>query len=298
MNANTQMIETLASAPTFQEYEEAFTNATGLPLALRAAESEQLPLQGKRNESRWCAMMAANSATCAACLQMQKKLAQSAVDAPCTITCAYGLRETAVPVKVGTQTIGFLQTGQVLPQKPTNTGFERALETAAKLGVSLEKEKAREAYFATPVVPQKKLDSMASLLCQFADFLSLKSNQIAVEKPETHETEPPIVTRARQFIDEHHAEELTLGQVAQATNTSVFYFCKLFKKSTGLHFTEYVSRVRTERAKDLLLNPNLRVSEVAYEVGFQSLTHFNRVFKNIAGESPTEYRGHVAMLAA
>ncbi len=292
------MIETLANAPTFQEYQQAFTNATGLPLALHAAQDDAAPLHGKPNESPWCAMMAANSATCAACLQMQRKLAQSALDSPSTLTCAYGLRETAVPVKVGTQTIGYLQTGQVLPQKPTNAGFERALETAQKSGVTLEKDKAREAWFATPVVPQKKLDSMASLLCQFAEFLSLKSNQIAVEKAPMAETEPPIVARARQFIEEHHAEELTLGQVAQAANTSVFYFCKLFKKSTGLHFTEYVSRVRTERAKDLLLNPNLRVSEVAYGVGFQSLTHFNRVFKNIAGESPTEYRGHVSTLAA
>lgn len=55
-------------------------------------------------------------------------------------------------------------------------------------------------------------------------------------------------------------------------------------------FTEYVSRLRTEKAKKLLLNPNLRVSEIAYEVGFQSLTHFNRVFKRILHESPSEYR--------
>ena len=45
-----------------------------------------------------------------------------------------------------------------------------------------------------------------------------------------------------------------------------------------------------EKAKNLLLNPNYRVSEIAFEIGFQSLTHFNRIFKNIAGQSPTEYR--------
>ena len=48
-----------------------------------------------------------------------------------------------------------------------------------------------------------------------------------------------------------------------------------------------------EKAKNLLLNPNLRVSEIAYEVGFQSLTHFNRVFKRILGQSPTEYRAQL-----
>jgi len=78
--------------------------------------------------------------------------------------------------------------------------------------------------------------------------------------------------------------------VSRAVNTSTFYFCKLFKKATGLNFTEYLSQLRIEKAKNLLLNPNLRVSEIAYETGFQSLTHFNRVFKRIAGQSPTTYR--------
>ena len=75
---------------------------------------------------------------------------------------------------------------------------------------------------------------------------------------------------------------------------STFYFCKTFKKTTGLNFTHYVSRVRVEKSKSLLLNRNYRISEIAYEVGFQSLTHFNRVFKRIAGESPTHYRQHLA----
>jgi AraC-like DNA-binding protein len=64
----------------------------------------------------------------------------------------------------------------------------------------------------------------------------------------------------------------------------------MFKKATGLTFTDYLSRVRVEKAKALLLNPHLRISEIAYDVGFQSLTHFNRMFRKIVGESPTAYR--------
>ena len=102
--------------------------------------------------------------------------------------------------------------------------------------------------------------------------------------------EPPMVRRAKDFIREHHTEDLRLPQVAQFANTSPFHFCKLFKQATGLTFTKFLSRVRIESSKGLLINPQLRVSEVAYEVGFQSLTHFNRVFQKILGQSPTEYR--------
>jgi AraC-like DNA-binding protein/ligand-binding sensor protein len=278
----------------YQNYERAYTEATGLPVTLRPIETWQLPLHGKRKESPFCAMMAEKSRTCAACLQMQEKLAQSALDQPATMACVYGLCETAVPVKVGQQTIGFLQTGQVMREKPGAMSFRRAVQQAGKLGVDLNHERAKEAYFQTPVVSSKKLESVTSLLSIFADHLSIKSNQITVQRANA---EPPIIAKAKQFIEEHHAENLSLGQVAQAVHTSVFYFCKLFKKVTGISFTEYVSRLRTEKANSLLLNPNLRVSEIAYEVGFQSLTHFNRVFKKIVGQSPTEYRSRLPIAA-
>jgi len=210
------------------------------------------------------------------------------------MTCAYGLCETAAPVKLGERTIGFLQTGQVMREKPTQASFHRALDQAAKFGVELDVDKAKETFFQTPVIPQKKLDSLANLLAIFAEHLSMKSNQLAVQQANS---EPPVITKAKQFIEEHHTEDLSLGQVAQAVHTSVFYFCKLFKKTTGVNFTEFVSRTRVEKAKNLLLNPNLRVSEIAYEVGFQSLTHFNRVFKKAMGESPSEYRGHLTAAA-
>lgn len=71
---------------------------------------------------------------------------------------------------------------------------------------------------------------------------------------------------------------------------SAFYFCKVFKGATGLTFTDYIARARIEKTKQLLLNPHMRVSEAAYEAGFQSLSQFNRVFRRIVGESPTTYR--------
>jgi len=107
---------------------------------------------------------------------------------------------------------------------------------------------------------------------------------------EQENAEPLLVTRARHFIAANKAETLSLAAVAKAAGASVFHFCKVFRKSTGLKFTEYVSRVRLEDAKGRLLNPNLRISEIAYDVGFQSLTQFNRTFKRTFGQSPTEFR--------
>jgi AraC-like DNA-binding protein len=62
----------------------------------------------------------------------------------------------------------------------------------------------------------------------------------------------------------------------------------------SLTFVAYLSRLRVEKAKILLQDKNLRITEICYEVGFQSLTHFNRIFRKLVGSSPTEYRSWVS----
>ena len=286
-NNNKKLIEALTNSQIYQDYERAFSDATGLPVALRAVESWQLPLHGKKCESPFCGLMAQKSRSCAACLQVQQELSERGTHAPHTSTCFAGLSDTAVPVRMGDQLIGFLQTGQVFRKKPTAALFERTAKLAAEWGVQAENGQLKEAYFNSRVLSPKQYDAMVTLLTIFANHLSMVSNQVVVQR---ENSELPVITRAKEFIRENQSEDLSLGQVAKAVNTSTFYFCKMFKKVTGINFTDYLSRLRVEKAKNLLLNPNLRISEIAYEVGFQSLTHFNRVFKKLVGQAPTEYR--------
>jgi AraC-like DNA-binding protein/ligand-binding sensor protein len=290
LNGSKGLIEALANSRVYQEYERAFTEATGLPVTLRSVESWQLPHHGKRNESPFCDLLAQKSRACAACLQVQERLSETATFEPRTVACPAGLCDTAIPVRLGDRLVGFLQTGQVFRKKPTSAQFNRVARLVAEWGVDVEHGKLEQAYFSTRVVPGKQHESIIKLLAIFAQHLSIMSNQILVQHANA---EPPVILRAKEFIQEHQAEDISLGQVAKAVNTSTFYFCKMFKKVTGINFTDYLSRVRIEKSKNLLLNPNLRVSEIAFEVGFQSLTHFNRVFKKILGQTPTDYRAQL-----
>jgi len=286
------LIAALATSKIYQDYERAFSETTGLPVSLRPVESWQLPHHGKKHENGFCALMAEKSRSCAACLRLQQDLADRAQHEAKTLTCELGLCDTAVPVRLGDKLIGFLQTGQVFRKKPTNKQFERTARLISEWGVDADKNRMREMFFDTRVISPRQHQAMVALLTIFAQHISMVSNQILVHQKNN---EPPLIAGAKRYIEDNHREELSLGVVAKAVNTSPFYFCKMFKKATGLHFTEYVSRVRIEKARNLLLNPNLRVSEVAFEVGFQSLTHFNRVFKKLMRQSPTEYREKLAV---
>ena len=105
-----------------------------------------------------------------------------------------------------------------------------------------------------------------------------------------HRAEPVEIWRARKFIEEHSAEEISLSKVAKAVNISSNHFSEKFKQVTGINFVEYVARTRFEKALRLLHDVDLRISEIAFAVGFQSLSQFNRVFKTLSGKSPSAYR--------
>jgi AraC-like DNA-binding protein len=102
--------------------------------------------------------------------------------------------------------------------------------------------------------------------------------------------EPVEIWKARNFIHEHSDEELSLTKVAKFVNVSPNHLSDKFKEVTGVNFVDYIARRRVEKASALLQNSTLRISEIAFAVGFQSLSQFNRVFRKLAGKSPTAYR--------
>jgi AraC-like DNA-binding protein/ligand-binding sensor protein len=289
-NGNRDLVNALVGSRLYRDYERAFGNLTGLPVALQPVETWQLPHHNKPNENSLCALMAEKSSSCAACLQVQERLCQQAATEPQTITCVLGLSDSAVPVRMSNRLIGFLQIGQVFRKPPTVEQFDKVVSLAKSWGIKADRATLKQAFFSGKVITPKAHDASIKLLTIFAQHLAVMSNQLFIQQ---ENAEPPGITKARAFIHEHQTEALSLGQVAKAVNMSSYYFCKMFKKVCGINFANYVARVRIERSKNLLLNPNLRVSEIAYEIGFQSLTHFNRVFKNILGQSPSEYRAHL-----
>jgi AraC-like DNA-binding protein len=102
--------------------------------------------------------------------------------------------------------------------------------------------------------------------------------------------EPAKIWKARSYIQDHLEEELSLRIVAKFAQISPNHLSETFKEFTGVNFVQYIARRRFAKACLLLLDPDLKVSEIAFEVGFQSLSQFNRVFKKFSGRSPTEYR--------
>jgi AraC-like DNA-binding protein len=282
-----EFVDKLKRSRIFKDYEQAFRDTTGLPINLRALEAFDLPHHGDPNENPFCALMAKSNQSCAACLQLQRRVEVEACLEPKTLKCFAGLCDSSVPVRVGEDLVAFLQTGQVFLEKPDKRRFAAASRQILKFGTDVNMKQLEEAWFQGRVLDRRQYDSILRLLSIFAQHLSSLGQELAVQAE--HGEAPPIA-RARALIASRHGEDIGLDEVAKAVNMSAFYFCKSFKKATGMTFTNYLARVRVEKVKNLLLNPHKRVSEAAFEAGFQSLSQFNRVFRRIAGQSPKTYR--------
>ena len=96
--------------------------------------------------------------------------------------------------------------------------------------------------------------------------------------------------RARDHIDRHYPTALDLDGLARVAGVSKYHFARCFAETYGEAPMRYLTRRRIERAQDLLRSVNLTVTEVCMMVGFASLGSFSARFRELVGESPTQYR--------
>ncbi|WP_339795970.1 response regulator [Paenibacillus sp. FSL R5-0744] len=98
---------------------------------------------------------------------------------------------------------------------------------------------------------------------------------------------------ALQYVKEHYFEDLTLEKIASVVFLNPVYFSQLFKQKTGQGYKEYVTSLRLEQAKLLLVNSKLKVAEIAERIGYQDMRHFTQMFRKRFLVTPTEYRQQI-----
>jgi|ERR1051326_186382 AraC-like DNA-binding protein len=139
----------------------------------------------------------------------------------------------------------------------------------------------------TAVITGPQRQGLERLLAIFAQHLSDFANRYLIA---LQNDTPACVARAKEFVQLHSAENITTEEVAKQVHVSRQHFSKLFRRSTGMTLTEFLARCRVEKAKQLLMDHERRMSEIAFEAGFQSIAQFNRAFRRYVGQDPSSYR--------
>jgi len=274
----------------------AFKDATGLTLKFVPAGAAVSSSRTCFDENPFCAQIKRNASVCAACGQIQKEIRRR-MDrkfAPQEVCCFAGLTELAVPVIVGGEHIATLVGGQVFRKKPARNDFQRLATRLRRWGMNRELKRAERTYFQTAVLSEKQWRGAVRLLVFIANSLAEFSERRFLFPSKS---DPLPVLKAKQFVQSNLSDRLRLEDAARHVSLSRTYFCKVFRATTRMPFTEYVARVRVEKAKDLLSDPRLQITEVAGAAGFNSISQFNRLFHRHTGGSPSDYRARLKRLA-
>lgn len=281
-----ELFRRIARSELYAQFCEAFEAATGMTLQIHDADMEMDPSEsGKANP--FCKTIN-ESNRCPDCAAAANCIVTEASHTPKAFDCFAGLTESAVPILAGQIPIAYLTTGQVFTEDVPADKWADVVERLIVTGFSeAEIADLEMKWNATLQLNSTQYQGMITLLSVFGGQLSELAGKLILQQ---RHSDPEVVVKARQYVSAHLADRIDLADVSQHVGMSQYHFCKVFKQATGLTFKQYLTRRRVEWAKCRLRKPDARVTEVAYDVGFGSLSQFNRSFQQVLGASPTEWR--------
>lgn len=177
--------------------------------------------------------------------------------------------------------------------------YAQVMQLAKEIGMTLTK-------FAIKYRPEGSMadmDALADSICHAVETLDIQAVRDAVTAAVEHllpgqpdlpaDTTRQIIRQAAAYIDENYFEDLNLSALAEKFRVESSYFSRMFRQEMGENLIFYITRRRIEKAQSLIANSDTNLTEIAFLVGYNDYSYFNRVFKKNTGMSPREYRNSV-----
>ena len=170
----------------------------------------------------------------------------------------------------------------------------RQLLQRAKAGIAFQGQAKQQ--IGARIEKMVHLDKFAKfieLLCILQDmawteeYVILNADGYAIEVENTDNDRINIIY---DYVQKHFQRAIPLDEIATVANMTVPSFCRYFKRISGKKFTRFVNEIRIVHACKLLTEEQQSISNISFESGFNNISHFNRLFKDITKKSPLEYR--------
>ncbi|MBI4028113.1 MAG: helix-turn-helix domain-containing protein [Verrucomicrobia bacterium] len=279
----------LTALEAVRRQQAAFACATGLPVTLLPAGTTRECGSATQIDGIFCGEGCLGERGGQRCHRMLRNAERRSVciSKPVQFRCPTGLIKIIVPVIAGERHIGNLLAGPFSLEALSVGYLGRLTKRLKKWGLGNRVAGLRASWRYSPILTTERGRAVATLLNMFAQYLAEQGQRLLLR--EASRTSP-LLQKIEAYLAENREAPISLKEISQRVHLSPCYFCKLFRKQTGLTLTEYRLQWRIERAKQLLLNQQLRISEAAFEAGFESIPYFNRAFRRHAGCSPSQYR--------
>jgi YesN/AraC family two-component response regulator len=211
--------------------------------------------------------------------------------------CYYGVTEIVKPVFLNDKPLCIIYLGNLLLQEQYNEILDRILKISKFSGVKAEL--LNNAINTLDLVNRKQVEEYKEITDIISHQILLSANEAKRAKvkgslsPAYRSSKNWVIESIQNHIMIYFDRELKLSQFADMYFLNPQYLCRLFKKETGTNFSDYVNLIRIEKAKKLLELTKEPILNIAMQVGFNHVSYFNRIFKQLVGVCPSEYRQKV-----
>ena len=255
-----------------------FFSATGINLSILDSNFARLQYTDKASANQYCKYINSNPTISSKCLICDYALLKECKEKkqPVSHICHAGLLDIAIPIMHNQSILGYIMLGQLKIDdnfKDIKQKFNRD---------NLDIDKLEVLYGTLPIKNEEFIKSIINLATILAKHLLLEN----IVKPKNLSTLDTLV----EYINQNIQSPLSVEDIAQENFVSVSLIYKLFYKNFNTSVKDYINKRRCELALSLLMFSDKSLNDVAFEVGFSSLSYFSKVFKKLYGVSPLKYR--------
>ncbi len=207
--------------------------------------------------------------------------------------CHAGLYEYVTPIinredVIGTVNIGFYNCNDKLSR--------HRIHTVCRESALLDEETAVWLFGESITAPSLPPDGLIPMIELAAEYLSMTydtirgTHQSVTKKRQYSNNEDTILSHAAEYVRQHFTNHIAARELAEFCHCSESYLSHIFKRRLNVNINTYINKVRVEASKTFLIESDSPVNEIAYNVGFNDPNYYSRVFRQLVGISPKEYK--------
>ncbi len=253
-----------------------FYNVTGVSISILSEDFS--PLGSKKANNAYCRLIQSNKEGRIRCLEFNRELLERCKETrePLIKICRAGLVEIAVPLIYEDKVIGYAILGHIRPD-----GEEIQIRDGL-VGLPIDLGVAKELFASLPIYNDGRLESIMNMASMFGRYLVFDG----LIKPKTNK----YFDRIKKYIEDNIDKKLTPKDLSSGTYLSKSTLYSTVNSQLGCSVSEFICRVKIERAKELLCGRDLTVKDVSDHLGFSSPSYFAKEFKGIVGVSPMQFK--------
>ncbi|MGM0567750.1 MAG: PocR ligand-binding domain-containing protein [Elusimicrobiota bacterium] len=279
-------IKGIANVKVLNTFQDIFFDLTGLNVVFINKKGEFIT---RRRGRRPFCLQVKKSGFEDKCRQCDKKacLRVKKERKPVIYRCFAGLTEMAVPIMLNKKLIAIAMAGQVRTGDKNKINSSLKKETDLKTYIRLKKS-----FNKIPLIKRKKLESYAQMLMLVVNYIFRKEHEVLLTKGKLPRSSGTgrIVDKTLKYIKKNYSGKIYLKDIAASVHVSQSYLSRVFSEETGFTISDYIKKMRLEKAVRLLKKTDRPIKEVAYMSGYEGLPYFYKLFKKHYKITPKTFR--------